>query len=54
MFAYVGQCFAAISRGLADGLQRTPGTYAGSTAQIGLYNAASDAVRILLYGKRTS
>ena len=52
MFVYVRQCLQAISRGLADGLQRTPGTYAGSTEQVGLYNAASDAMRIILYGRR--
>ncbi len=52
MFHYVRQCFQAISRGLQDGLQRIPGTYTGSTEQVGLFNAASDAVRILMYGRR--
>lgn len=53
MFGYVRNCFQAIGRGLQDGLQRTPGTHGGSTEQVALFNAASSAVRILIYGKHS-
>ena len=52
MFGYLTRCLRAVSRGLQDGIARSPGTYQGSTEQVALYNAASDAVRIVLYGKR--
>ena len=52
MFGYLGRCLQAITRGLQDGIQRSPGTYQGSTEQVALFNAASDALRILVYGAR--
>jgi hypothetical protein len=54
MFGYVRGCLTAISSGLRDGIQKTPGSYHGSTEQVALFNAASDALRILVYGPRRS
>jgi hypothetical protein len=50
MLGYLRKCLEAVSHGLQDGIQRTPGTYHGSTEQVALFNAASDALRIIVYG----
>ncbi len=54
MFGYVRGCLEAIGRGLQDGVQKEPGAYHGTGAQVALFNAASDLLRILIYGTRRS
>ena len=52
MVDYVSNCLQAIRHGLADGTRAEVVPYSGSTTQVALYNAASEAVRIVLFGKR--
>ena len=50
MIQYLSGCVQALRRGLIDGTQTQSSPYAGSTTEVALYNAASEAVRIAVFG----
>lgn len=54
MIQYVSGCLQAIRNGFLAGTQSQGSPYSGSTTEVALYNAASEAVRIVLFGKRAT
>ncbi len=52
MLEYLQGLIQALNRGVLDGFQREPARYDGTSERLALYNAASTAVRAIVYGPR--